>query len=162
MLDAPKSRYGVADPKAVTALTGREVLEAIIRGELPAPPMAKTLDFALIEVGDGSAAFEGEPGDAFLNPMGAMHGGWALTLIDSATGCAGMSLLPPGGRYTTIETKVNFSRPILRDTGRVRAEARVVSRGRRILSAEARVTDARGRVLAHGTSTLMVLNEGAL
>jgi len=162
MLDALKSRYGLADPEDVAALSGREVLQAIIRGELPAPPTAKTLDFTLVEVGDGSAVFEGEPGEAFLNPMGAVHGGWALTLVDSATGCAGMSLLPPGGRHTTIETKVNFSRPITTDTGRVRTEAWVVSRGRRILSAEARVTDAKGRVLAHGTSTLMVLNEGAL
>ncbi len=161
MLDAAKSRYGLADPQAVAALTGREVLQAIIAGALPAPPMAKTLDFELVEVGDGSAAFEGEPSDAFLNPMGAVHGGWALTLIDSATGCAGMSLLPPGGRYTTIETKANFSRPIARETGKVRAEAGIVSRGRRILSAEARVTDTRGRILAHGTSTLMILNEGA-
>ena len=161
MLDAAKSRYGLADPKDTAGLTGREVLQAMMLGELPAPPMAKTLDFALVEVGDGSAVFEGEPGDAFLNPMGAVHGGWALTLIDSAAGCAGMSLLPSGSLYTTIETKANFSRPITKDTGLVRAEGRVVSRGRRILSAEARLTDRKGRVLAHGTSTLLVLEAGA-
>jgi uncharacterized protein (TIGR00369 family) len=161
MLDLPNRRYGVADPKSVAGMTGREILQAIIDGELPAPPMAKTLDFTLVEVGDGAAVFEGEPGEAFLNPMGAVHGGWALTLIDSATGCAAMTLLPEGMLYTTIETKVNFSRPITTDTGRVRAQAQVVSRGRRILSAEARVTDAKGRLLAHGTSTLLVLNEGA-
>jgi len=117
-----------ADPEAIAALTGTDFLQAIIRGELPAPPMAKTLDFFLVEVGDGRAAFEGEPGEAFLNPMGSVHGGWALTLVDSATGCAGMSLLPPGVAYTTIETKVNFSRPISKDAGRVRTEAWVVSR----------------------------------
>ena len=161
MLDDPKVRYGLADPGDIAGLTGREVLEAVMLGQLPAPPMARTLEFTLVEVGDGSAVFEGEPGEAFLNPMGAVHGGWAMTLIDSAAGCAGMSLLPPGGLYTTIETKVNFSRPISKDTGKVRAEARVVSAGRRIISAEARVTDNRGRVLAHGASTLMVLNEGA-
>lgn len=161
MLDVVKPRYGLADPDAIAGLTGREVLQAIMKGELPAPPMAKTLDFALVEVGDGAAVFEGEPGEAFLNPMGAVHGGWALTLVDSATGCAGMTILPPGGLYATIETKVNFSRPITKDTGRVRAAAWVVARGRRIISAEARVTDAKGRVLAHGTSTLMVLNESA-
>jgi uncharacterized protein (TIGR00369 family) len=161
MLDAPNRKFGLANPEATAGMTGKEVLEAIMRGELPAPPMAKTLDFALVEVGDGLAAFEGEPGEAFLNPMGAVHGGWALTLVDSAAGCAGMSLLPQGGVYTTVETKVNFSRPITLGTGRVRAEAKIVVRGRRILSAEARVTDAGGRVLAHGTSTLMVLNEAA-
>jgi uncharacterized protein (TIGR00369 family) len=161
VLHVSDRRYGVADPKAIAAMTGREVLEAIMRVNLPAPPMARTLDFALVEVGEGSAAFEGEPSEAFLNPMGAVHGGWALTLIDSAAGCAGMTLLPPGGAYTTIETKANFSRPITADMGRVRAEANIVGRGRRVLSAEARVTDARGRLLAHGTSTLMVLNGGA-
>jgi len=80
-----------------------------------------------------------------------------LTLIDSATGCATHTLIPPGGSYTTIETKANFSRPITQDTGRVRAEGRAVSRGRRIISCEARVVDAKGRLLAHGTSTLMVV-----
>jgi uncharacterized protein (TIGR00369 family) len=161
MLDDPKSRHGLADPGDIAGLTGRQVLEAMMLGRLPAPPMAKTLDFTLVEVGEGSAAFEAEPAEAFLNPMGAVHGGWAMTLIDSAAGCAGMSLLPPGGLYTTIETKVNFSRPIGKDTGKVRAEARVVSAGRRIISAEARVTDRKGRVLAHGASTLMVLSEDA-
>jgi uncharacterized protein (TIGR00369 family) len=161
VLDIPKTPYGVAAPKAVAALSGKEILQAMMAGELPAPPMAKTLDFSLVGVGDGAAAFEGEPSEAFLNPMGAVHGGWALTLIDSAAGCAGMTLLPPGGAYTTIETKANFSRPITADMGRVRAEANIVGRGRRVLSAEARVTDARGRLLAHGTSTLMVLNGGA-
>ena len=129
----------------------------MIAGRLPAPPMAQTLAFELIEVGDGLAVFEGQPSDALLNPMGAVHGGWALTLIDSATGCAAMTSLPAGAAYTTIETKVNFSRPIQRDTGRVRAEGRVLASGRRIISAEARITDARGKLLAHGTSTLMVL-----
>ena len=86
-----------------------------------------------------------------------MHGGWALTLIDSAAGCAAHTLLPAGVSYTTIETKANFSRPIAEDRGRVRAEGRAVGRGRRIISCEARVVDAKGRLLAHGTSTLMVL-----
>ena len=161
MLDDPKMCYGLANPGDIAGLTGREVLEAIMLGQLPAPPMARTLDFTLVEVGEGWAAFEGDPSEAFLNPMGAVHGGWAMTLVDSAAGCAGMSLLPAGGLYTTIETKVNFSRPIGKETGRVRAEARVVSAGRRIISAEARVTDRNGRVLAHGASTLMILSEGA-
>jgi uncharacterized protein (TIGR00369 family) len=95
-----------------------------------------------------------------LNPLGIVHGGWALTLIDSACGCAAHTLLPAGDSYATIETKANFSRPIAEDSGRVRAEGRVVGRGRRIISCEARIVDAKGRLLAHGTSTLMVLAGG--
>jgi uncharacterized protein (TIGR00369 family) len=92
-----------------------------------------------------------------LNPLGIVHGGWALTLIDSAAGCAAHTLLPAGASYATIETKANFSRPIAEDSGRVRAKGRAIGRGRRIISCEARVVDAQGRLLAHGTSTLMVL-----
>jgi len=132
-------------------------LPAMIDGELPAPPMAETLAFILTEAGDGFVAFEGETAAKLLNPMGAVHGGWALTLIDSATTCAALSVLPPGVGCTTVETKANFARPIFADSGRVRAEGRVVTQGRRLLTAEAKVTDARGRVLAHGTSTLMTV-----
>jgi uncharacterized protein (TIGR00369 family) len=89
--------------------------------------------------------------------MGGVHGGWALTLIDSATGCAAHSLLSAGVGYATIETKGNLSRPITLDTGRVRAEGRVVSQGRQIISAEAKLLSQDGRILAHGTSTIMVL-----
>jgi len=149
--------YGTLTPAGVAGKTGREILQAIIDGELPQPPIAKTFTFWLTEVGDGFAAFEGEPGEHLLNPMGGVHGGWALTLIDSVTGCAAQSVMPPGTTYATVETKGNFSRPITKDTGRVRAESRVVAQGRQILSAEARVVRmADGKVLAHGTSTLMI------
>ena len=149
--------YGLARPEDIADRSGRQILQAMIDGELPAPPMAETLGFLLVEVGDGFAAFEGETGAHLLNPMGAVHGGWALTMIDSVTTCAAITTLPPGVSCTTVETKANFTRPILTDTGRVRAEGRIVSQGRQIVTAEAKVTDARGRVLAHGTSTLMTL-----
>jgi uncharacterized protein (TIGR00369 family) len=142
-------------------MSGRELLQAIIDDRLPQPPIAATMTFWLTEVGDGFAAFEGEPGLHLLNPMGTVHGGWALTLIDSAAGCAAgcaaQSVLPAGTGYTTIETKGNFSRAIKPDSGRIRAEARVTSQGRQIISCDARVLAQDGRVLAHGTSTLMVL-----
>jgi uncharacterized protein (TIGR00369 family) len=150
-------RYGVASPDQIARLTGKEILQAIIEGGLPHPPISETLKFWLVEIGDGFAVFEGEPGGHLLNPMGTVHGGWAMTLIDSATGCAGYSSLPAGAGFRTLETKVNLSRPITTDTGRVRAEARVVSHTRQIISAEARVNSQDGRVLAHGTSTLMVV-----
>lgn len=150
--------YGLAKPEDVAQMTGREILQAIIDGRLPQPPICETLTFWVVEVGDGFAAFEGEPGKHLLNPMGTVHGGWALTLIDSVTACACNSLLPAGAASTTVETKGNFARPITTDTGRVRAEARVVSRGRQIMSSEARVTARDGRLLAHGVSTILVLN----
>jgi len=150
--------YGIVSPAHAEGRSGRAILQAIIDGEIPHPRMSATLSFHLSAVGDGYAAFEGEPNADLLNPMGTVHGGWALTLIDSATACAAFSVLPPGASFTTIETKGNFSRPILPDTGRVKVEGTVVSRGRTIISTEAKVVGADGKVLAHGTSTLMVLN----
>jgi uncharacterized protein (TIGR00369 family) len=152
-------QFGLASPTDVAGKTGKEILQAIIDGKLPQAPISKALSFWITEVGDGFAAFEGDPGPHLLNPMGSIHGGWALTLIDSVGGCAGHSLLPAGSGYTTIETKANFARPITGETGRVRAEARVVAQGRQVISSEARVLDGRGKVLAHGTSTIMVLGQ---
>ena len=149
--------YGVAKRDDIGPLTGKGMLQAIVDGRLPQAPVSQALSFWLVEVGDGTAAFEGETGAHLLNPAGGVHGGWALTLIDSAAACAGHSLLPAGVGYTTIETKANFSRPVTKDTGRVRCDARVVAQGKRIISAEAWLKDKDGKILAHGTSTLMVL-----
>jgi uncharacterized protein (TIGR00369 family) len=157
MKSAAGIKYGVPTQAEVAGKTGKEILQAIIDGKLPHPPISETMSLWIAEAGDGFAVFEGEPGPHLLNPMGHVHGGWALTLIDSATGCAGLSLLPAGSGFATVETKANMSRPITKDTGRVRAEARVIVQGRKIISAEAKVVSQDGKVLAHGTSTLMVL-----
>jgi uncharacterized protein (TIGR00369 family) len=149
--------YGIVPPAQAATLSGRELLEGVVSGRLPMPTMGRTLTFRLVEVGEGTAVFEGEPGEHLFNPAGVVHGGWALALIDSATGCAAHTLLPAGVGYTTVETKVNFSRAIRADTGRVRCEGRVVSKGRQIISAEAVVRGPDGKLLAHGTSTLLVL-----
>ncbi|HEY1146893.1 MAG TPA: PaaI family thioesterase [Allosphingosinicella sp.] len=151
-------RYGVASAEEMSGMSGREMLQAMIEGRLPAPPMSHTLGFRLVEVGDGLAVFEGEPSADLLNPLGTVHGGWALTLIDSAAGCAAHTRLPAGVGYTTVETKVNMTRAIAADTGTIRAEGRVVAEGRRIVTTEARMLDGKGRILAHGTSTIMVLH----
>jgi len=84
MSEAPQRSYGVADHKEIAELDGKQILQAMIDGKLPTPPMAKTLAFDLVEVGEGFAAFEGIPDETFLNPMGVVHGGWAMTLVDSA------------------------------------------------------------------------------
>jgi uncharacterized protein (TIGR00369 family) len=157
MMENNKYRYGIVTPTDVAAMSGKELLQAIIDGKLPQAPISETMSFWIVEIGAGFAAFEGEPGDHLLNPMGTVHGGWALTLIDSVAACAGHSLLPAGMGYTTIETKGNFSRPITKNAGRIRAEARVVSQGQQIISSEARVLAQDGRILAHGISTIMVL-----
>lgn len=143
--------------EAIGRLPGRDLLQAVIDGRLPPASISRTLTFDLVEVGEGTAVFEGETGAHLLNPQGGVHGGWALTLIDSATGCAAHSLLPEGVGYTTVSTQANFTRPIAADAGRIRCEGRVINAGRQIITAEATVKDASGRLLAHGQSTLMVL-----
>ena len=153
---AAERTHGVASREEVAARSGIEMLRAVISRELPSPPMARTLGFELVAVEPGLALFEGTPSEALLNPLGSVHGGWALALVDSAAGCAVHSELPPGVGYATVETKVNFTRAIRPDGGPVRCEGRVVTRGRSIATAEARLTDSEGRVLAHGTSTLFI------
>jgi uncharacterized protein (TIGR00369 family) len=150
-------RYGIVPIEQAAAMSGRELLQGIIDGRFPSPPIGEVVSFRLVAVGEGTAVFEGEPGGQHLNPMGIVHGGWTMTLIDSAAGCAAHTLLPAGVGYTTVETKVNFSRAVRADTGRVRCEGRVINQGRQIISAEAVVKGQDGRVLAHGTSTLLVL-----
>jgi uncharacterized protein (TIGR00369 family) len=150
-------QYGVAPRAEMSAMSGLEFLQAMAAGRVPQPPICEPLSFRLTEVAEGFAAFEGEPGPHLFNPQGVVHGGWAMTLIDSAAGCAGLSVLPPGQAFTTLETKVNMTRAITTRTGKVRAESHVVSGGRRVVTCEAHVRDAAGRLLAHGTSTLLVL-----
>jgi uncharacterized protein (TIGR00369 family) len=155
----PDQKFGVATREETARLTGRQILQGMIDGRLPAPPISRTLSFRPVEVGDGFAVFEGEPGPDLLNPLGSVHGGWALALIESATAAAVHSTLPAGASFATVETKGNFTRLIVPETGRVRAEGRVVNAGRTIVSAEARIIDGRGRLMAHGTSTVMVFRD---
>jgi uncharacterized protein (TIGR00369 family) len=150
-------RFGVASRAEIANLTGLEMLRAMLSGDLPSPPIGATMGFRLLEVAPGRAVFEGAAGPHLLNPLGGVHGGVALTLIDSAAGCAVHTELPPGVGYTTVETKVNFTRPVPPDGSPIRCEGRVVTRGRQIATAEARLLSAEGKVLAHGTSTLIIL-----
>ena len=148
-----------AAAKHLMGMSGLEALRLMMAGNHPPPSISTTLGFYLAEVGDGRALFIGEPSDRILNPLGIVHGGYALTLIDSCTGCAAHTTLPAGVSYTTVETKVNFVRAMTPETGQVRAEGVVVARGRTIITAEGKITDSRGRLLAHGTSTLIVLRQ---
>ena len=138
-------------------LSGLETIRGILECKFPQPSISDTLGFRLAEVDEGRVVFEGEPSDRILNPMGAVHGGWALTLIDSACGAAGHTTLPPNVGYGTLETKANFVRAITPATGKLRCEGRVLAQGRTILTAEAKLTDMKGKLYAHGTSTCMII-----
>ena len=118
--------------------------------------IGETLRFELVEIEDGRAVFEGVPDVHAYNPIGTVHGGYAAALLDSACGCAVHSKLAPGQRYTTLELKVAYHKAMTSQTGRVRAEGRVLSFGRRAAFAEARLLDAEGRLHASATSTLLV------
>ena len=139
----------------MNGLSGLEQLRAMIAAEAQ-PSIGRTLDFSLVEVGDGLAVFEGTPDERTYNPMGTVHGGYAATLLDSACGIATHSKLAPGQGYTTLELKVAYHRAMSATTGRVRAVGSVTTFGRRVAFAEAKLTDQQGRILASASSTLLV------
>lgn len=147
---------GVSRPEQVAGKSGIELLQAMLRGELPYPPIARTLDFQLMEVSDGRAVFQGTPGPAHLNPMGTVHGGWYATLLDSALGCAVHTKMPAGRGYTTAELGVNLVRAIPSRVQRVRAEGKVIHCGRQLATAEARLFGPDGTLYAHATTTCLV------
>ncbi|NTF35042.1 PaaI family thioesterase [Rhizobium skierniewicense] len=138
-------------------LAGLETLSRMIAAG-GRPPIGDTLDFELVEVGDGWAAFVGRPGLRAYNPIGTVHGGYAATLLDSACGCAAHSKLTADQVYTTVELKVSYIRPVTTDAGPLRAEGHVVSMGRRIAFTEATLKDETGRLYATATSTLLVID----
>jgi uncharacterized protein (TIGR00369 family) len=139
-------------------LSGLEYVEAIRSGALPPPPIAAVMNYSMVELADGRAVFDGEPGEEHYNPIGVVHGGYASTLLDSVLGCAVHTTLDAGVAYTSLTLEVKFVRPITRETGRVRAEAEVVHRGRTQATAEARLLAAdTGKLLATGTSTCLIV-----
>ena len=147
---------GVARPEQVAGKTGLEIMQAMLRGELPYPPISKTLGFTLIEVDAGGAVFQGTPKFEHYNPLGSVHGGWFATLLDSALGCAVQTMMPPGRGYTTAELGVNLVRAITTKVPRVRAVGRVIHCGRQLATAEARLVGPDGTLYAHGTTTCLV------
>jgi len=136
--------------------TGLELLQRIIDKKYPAPPISFQLNFDLTEVSEGRAVFRGVPNERHLNPLGSVHGGWAATLLDSALACAVQTLLDKGEAYTTVEFKVNLTRPITPRTGEVVCEGRIVHKGRTLAVSEATLKDANGKLLAFGTETCSI------
>jgi uncharacterized protein (TIGR00369 family) len=147
---------GVARPEQLAGKTGLEMMEAMLRAEIPYAAIARTLSFQLIEVGPGRAVFQGRPLAEHLNPLGTIHGGWFATLLDSALGCAVHTMMPAGRGYTTAELGVNLVKALSPKVQRVRAEGRVLHCGRQLATAEARLVGADGTLYAHATTTCLV------
>ncbi len=147
---------GLATPDQVAGKSGLEVMQAMLRGELPYPHIAQTLNFSLIEVSKGGAIFQGTPQIAHYNPLGSVHGGWFATLLDSALGCAVHTMMPAGRAYTTAELSVNIVKAITLKVPRVRAEGRVIHCGRQLATADARLVGPDGTLYAHATTTCLV------
>jgi uncharacterized protein (TIGR00369 family) len=148
----------LAAATAGAKLSGLEYVRAIKSGELPPPPIAVVMNYSMVELENGRAVFQGEPGEEHYNPIGVVHGGYASTLLDSVLGCAVHTTLDAGVAYTSLTLEVKFVRPITRETGQVRAEAEVVHRGRTQATAEARLLAAgTGKLLATGTSTCLII-----
>ena len=137
-------------------MTGLEYMRRVMTGEVPPSGMVQLMNFKLVEVSEGHAVFTIEPDERHYNGLGIAHGGLAATLLDSATGCAINTMMPAGRIFTTLEMKINYVRPMARETGEVRCEANVIHVGGRIATAEGRIVDGNGKLFAHGTATCML------
>ncbi|MCW5773035.1 MAG: PaaI family thioesterase [Rhodospirillaceae bacterium] len=156
--DKPPAGYGNVPRETLATTQGLDLLQGMIDGRFPAPPIAETLDFGMSEVAAGRCVFVGRPGRKHYNPSGSVHGGYAATLLDSAMGCAVHTLVPQGRGFTTLEIKINYVRPIFDSTGEVRCEAGIVNMGKSVATAEGRILDDKGRLLAHGTTTCLIFD----
>lgn len=140
-----------------TSLSGLEIMRRVASGQLPPPGIATLLGMDVEDVDDGFASFVLEPDARMLNPIGSVHGGIAATLLDSCMGCAVHTTLPPGAGYTTAQLNVHYLRAMQPGMGQVRAIGVVLHRGRKQSTAEGKLLDAAGRLLAHATTTCLIL-----
>jgi uncharacterized protein (TIGR00369 family) len=138
-------------------MTGLEVMQRIANGELPPPTIAELLDMRPVEIADGAVTFEMHPDERMMNPIGSIHGGIAATILDSCMGCAVHTTLPPGVGYTTAQLNLHYLRAMQPGMGPVRATGTVIHRGRTQSTAEGRLYDADGRLIAHGTTLCLIL-----
>lgn len=148
--------YGTVSADRHKEMSGLEFVQGLVDGTLPLNTIARTLGYDVIEAANGRVVVTMEPGDAHLNPYGTVHGGVAATLLDSCMGLAVQSTLEKGFGQTTVEFKISLMRPITPDTGPIKAVGIVLNRGRRIGTAEGRLTDDNDRLLAHGTTTCLI------
>src|SRR4051794_33052117 len=153
---SPTPEFGVTPTAVMAAMPGIDFVRAIFSGQLPEPPIMQNIGPFDCTAEPGVVVIHSIPGFRHYNPIGSVHGGYAAILLDSAMGLAVQSMLPAGTGYTTLEFKIRFIRGISKDSGAGRTEGRVLHAGRRAGTAEARITDAKGRLLAHATTTCLV------
>lgn len=154
-VDHPSEMTSRAD---IASMSGLDFVRGIMDGTVPAAPIARTLDYTLVDVEKGRVVFAGTPGFDSYNPIGSVHGGWFGTLLDSCMACAVQTMLPAGRGYTTLEYKINILRAATVDSGEIRAEGTAIHVGRRTATAEGRMVDAAGRIFATGTTTCLVFD----
>jgi uncharacterized protein (TIGR00369 family) len=157
-LRALQLRSGLGRPEQFAGRSGMEIFQAMLRGEIPVPPISETLDFQLVEVEPGRVQFQGRPQFAHYNPLGSVHGGWIATLLDSAVACAVHTLLPAGKTYTTLELKVNYVKALTERVPLVRAVGEIIYSGGRIGTSQGRLVGPDGTLFAHATTTCIVLD----
>jgi len=145
-------------PTIREGLSGLQYFKRMVAGEVPPPPMLALLGIRLIEAEEGRVVFTGTVAPEHYNGMGVAHGGYAATLLDSALGCCINTMMPPGKRFTTLELKVNLTRPLTHEIGPVFCEAKVVHLGGRTATSEGRIVDGHGKLYAHGTTTCIVVD----
>jgi uncharacterized protein (TIGR00369 family) len=150
--------YGTVKPDKRKAMTGLEFVQGLVDGTLPLNTIAETLGYDVTEAREGRVVVSAVPTSAHLNPAGTVHGGFTATLLDSCMGLAIQSTLEKGLAQTTVEFKITLIRPIIPETGLITAEGVVLSRGRRIGTAEGRIADRNGKLLAHGTTTCLIFD----
>ncbi|MEP1576251.1 PaaI family thioesterase [Roseibium album] len=148
---------GALPKSAFATMTGLDIFERMMAGDLPAPPIMIHSNIRMKEFEEGRAVFTGLPAKEFLNPLGTVHGGWISTLIDTALSCAVHTTLKPGEFYTTTSLNVNMVRPLQANSGEVTCEGRIVHRGSRLATAEGDLRNAEGKLIAHGTVSCMIL-----
>ncbi len=148
--------YGTVSADRQREMSGLAFVQGLVDGTLPLNTIAQTLGYDVTEVEHGRVVVTAEPSGGHLNPAGTVHGGFSATLLDSCMGLAVQSTLDASMAQTTLEMKISLVRPITPETGEIRAEGIVLSRGRRIGTAEGRITDTKGRLLAHGTTTCLI------
>lgn len=154
----PPVSYGLTPAAELAAMSGIDFLRKMFAGEVPHATMMQQVGFTRGSAEPGLVVFQAIPGPQHYNPIGSVHGGFTATLLDSAMGCAVQSMLPAGMVYTTLEFKISLVRGISSDTGEVRAEGRALNVGRRVGTAEGRLLDSKGHLLAHGTTTCLVMD----